>query len=92
MQYVYPAVLYPEENGAYSVIFPDVTGCVTQGADLAEAIYEAQDALDFWLDYLEDTQKPIPAASDIRTLKLEANQIATLILADTEKWRQNERR
>ena len=89
MQYVYPAVLHAEANGEYSALFPDLKGCVTQGKDLPETLYEAQDALNFWLEFLEDEGLVIPAPSDIRTLKLEENQIATLILADTKKRRLN---
>ena len=84
MKYVYPAMLYPEENGAYSVLFPDLKGCVTQGKDLPDALFEAQDALKYWLNFLEDEGLAIPVASDIRTLKVEGNQIATLILTDTK--------
>ena len=84
MKYVYPAMLYPEENGEYSVLFPDLKGCVTQGKDLPDALFEAQDALNYWLHFLKDEGLAIPAASDIRTLKLEENQIATLILTDTK--------
>lgn len=89
MRYVFPAVFYPEENGEYSVLFPDLKGCVTQGQDLPDALFEAQDALNYWLRFLADEGKQIPASSDIRTLKLEENQLATLVLADTENWRQN---
>lgn len=87
MKYVYPAVFYPEEEGAYSVLFPDLKGCVTQGDDLYDALFQAQDALNFWLDYLEDTGKKIPTASDIRTIALEGEQFVTLIRADTDAWR-----
>ncbi|MBP3804381.1 MAG: type II toxin-antitoxin system HicB family antitoxin, partial [Oribacterium sp.] len=48
-RYVYPAIFTKEENGLYSVDFPDIKGCVTCGDDLADALYMAQDVLAFTL-------------------------------------------
>ena len=92
MKYIYPAVLTEIKGEGYGVEFPDLKGCVDEGDTLFDAMKLAQDGLNDWLMFLEDTGKEIPASSDIRTLKLEENQIATLILADTESWRKNARR
>ena len=43
-KYVYPAVFYAETEGGYSVIFPDIDGCYTQGETMAEALEAAEDA------------------------------------------------
>lgn len=91
MKYVYPAVLTRIEGEGYGVEFPDLKGCADEGEDLISAMELAQDGLNDWLMFLEDTKQEIPPSSDIRTLQLEENQIATLILADTESWRANER-
>ena len=45
MQYAYPCVLNPEEGGGFYVVFPDVRGALTSGADEAEALEMAEDAL-----------------------------------------------
>ncbi len=37
-KYVYPAIFVPEENGMYSVFFPNIEGCTTCGNDLSHAI------------------------------------------------------
>ena len=87
MKYVYPAMFYPEEDGEFSVLFPDLKGCVTQGDNLYDALFQAQDALNFWLDYLEDTGKEIPVASDLKTIETQGNQFVSLIRADTDAWR-----
>jgi len=92
LKYVYPAVLTEIKGEGYGVEFPDLKGCVDEGDDLISATQLAQDGLNDWLMFLEDTGKTIPVASDIRSLKLEENQIATLVLADTESWRKNEGR
>lgn len=65
MRLVYPIILIPfdDNSGGYTVEVPDLPGCVTQGDDLADALYMAEDAASGWvLDELEDG-KPAPKAS-----------------------------
>ena len=63
-EYVYPAIFHPNsDDGSYTVIFPDLDGCITEGKTLGNAIYMAQDALRQWIDYLADKSLPIPEAS-----------------------------
>lgn len=45
MRYAYPCVLTPEENGGYSVSFPDVPEALTCGDDRSESLTLAEDAL-----------------------------------------------
>lgn len=56
MKLIYPAIFYPfEEGNGYTVIVPDLPGCVTEGDTLAEAILMGTDAASGWvLDELED--------------------------------------
>ena len=63
---LYPACFYPcEEQEGYTVVVPDLPGCVTQGKSLIDAIGMAVDAASGWvLDEMEDG-KPIPPASKI---------------------------
>lgn len=44
MNYIYPAVFYPEDGGKYSVIFPDLNDLATYGDSLADAFAMAQEA------------------------------------------------
>lgn len=60
--YVYPAVFCPEETG-FSVLFPDLRGCRSQGENIEEASLMAQEALGLYLEYLSDEGKYIPAPS-----------------------------
>lgn len=67
MKLIYPACFYPCEEGGYTVIFPDLPGCVTEGNDLRDAIDMAIDAASGWLLYLvEEEHGPIPKASNIK--------------------------
>ena len=87
-KYIYPAIFETEDEGGYSVSFPDVEGCFTCGDTLEEALAMAKDALSLMLVDIEDEKKEIPEVSDIRRLRLKKNEFATLISADTMLYRQ----
>lgn len=86
MKYVYPAIFHPEEEGGYSVFFPDLPGCFTQGETMADAIDMAEDALSLMLWHMEKQKKSIPAAQDARGVKAEAGEYVTLVKADTTEY------
>ena len=62
MRYAYPCVLTPEENGGFSVSFPNVPEALTCGDDRAEALAMAEDALAVALGaYVRDREDiPLP--------------------------------
>lgn len=64
-KYTYPAIFSvdDEDKKAYTVVFPDLLGCVTEGHSLEEAIYMAKDALAGYLLTSEEDGDEIPAAS-----------------------------
>jgi len=41
-------------DGSYTVTYPDLPGCTSEGKSLENALYMAQDALCVWLGYLLD--------------------------------------
>ena len=84
MKYVYPAILY-SDDGKIGVTVPDLPGCHTFGDDLADALFNAKDAVEMWLWSAEGDGTPIPAASD--TLPLEEGETLTLVAADTDEYR-----
>lgn len=59
----YPAVLEPAEDGAYSVYFPDLPGCISYGKDFETALSEAQDALGLHIYGMEKDGESVPAPS-----------------------------
>lgn len=69
MKLLYPAIFYPcEESSGYTVIVPDLQGCVSEGSNLADAIIMATDAASGWiLDELEDGN-PVPKASTLNEI------------------------
>lgn len=86
-KYVYPAVLTPENNGQYSVYFPDLEGCYTCGDDLADALFMAKDALAFTLYEYEADGRTIPDPSDPSTIKMEADEFINYVACDTLEYR-----
>ena len=66
----YPFEIRPlskEEGGGYSIHFPDLPGCWSDGATPEEAIENGRDALRSWLavaeEFGDDTPKPFAAVS-----------------------------
>ena len=85
MQYVYPAILYPDD-GSVSIKVPDLPGCFTFGRNKAEALLMAKDAVEMWLWDAENNHELIPSASE--SLTVEQGEEFTLIAADTDGYRQ----
>ncbi len=87
MKLSYPICLYPNDSG-YTVIIPDLNGCVTEGKDFADAIYMATDAASLWvLDELEEGRKP-PKASDPSQIKADEYEggIVSVVMLDMDAY------
>lgn len=88
MKLIYPAVFYPFESGTggYTVEFPDLPGCVTEGRNLQEAYEMAEDAASGWiLDELEEGNE-VPAASAYEDIKPEEGGQVNIVLLDMDKY------
>ena len=79
LKYVYPALFEKEEDGQYSVSFPDLNGAYTCGCNLSEAMYMAEDCLGIVLYGMEEDKERFPQPSDIANFKNTKNKFATLI-------------
>lgn len=59
----YPISIYPEDEG-YTVIIPDLPGCITQGETLEEAIESINEARELWIETVyTSAKKDIPLPS-----------------------------
>ena len=85
MKLVYPAVFRPcEGKEGYTVVVPDLPGCVTEGDTLADAILMAEDAASGWvLDELEDGNTA-PTASQIEDIHKEQGEFVNLLVLDMD--------
>lgn len=86
-KYIFPAIFTPEDEGGYSILFPDIKGCYTCGDTLEDGLNMADDALSLILVNLEDENKVIPKPSAINELNMTGDEFATLISVDTEVYR-----
>ena len=85
-KYAYPAILKAEKSG-YSVSFPDISGCFTQGDSLEEAKDNAKDALCLMLYDTEEKEEYIPEASNFEKIKARERDIVSLINCDTIEYK-----
>ena len=75
----YPAIFTPEDDGGFSVSFPDIEGCFTQGETIEEAYEMAFDALGLALSFLEDEKRVIPLPSAPNKISLNENEFVVII-------------
>ena len=88
MKYIYNAVISPLEGEAYyEARVPDISGCVTGGADISEAIDMITDAAAGCLVVAEDNSLPISAPTPQSALSVPDGGIVTVIKIDTIAYR-----
>lgn len=87
MKLVYPAIFTPcIEKEGYTVVVPDLPGCVSEGSTLAEAIEMGSDAASGWiLGELEDGNT-IPSASDFYSIKHDPDSFINLLVLDIDSY------
>ena len=62
----YPFAMSPlseEEGGGYLIEFPDLPGCMSDGATPEEALHNGADAVRCWIEAMREAGRPIPAPS-----------------------------
>ena len=66
MKLAYPAFFIPFDDGddGYTVEFPDLKGCVTEGSSMADALFMAEDAASGWILTMLEEGETIPKASN----------------------------
>lgn len=86
-EYVYPAIFHPNEDGSFTITYPDLPGCISEGKSLGNAMYMAQSALTQWIEYLTDRKQEIPLASSLDSLDAAPGEFVNLIRADIKDGR-----
>ena len=86
-EYVYPAIFHSNDDGSYTITFPDLAGCISEGKTLGNAMYMAQAALTQWIEYLTDKKQDIPNASNMKDVNTAADEFVSLIRADVKDGR-----
>lgn len=86
-EYVYPAIFHSNEDGSFTITYPDLPGCISEGKSLGNAMYMAQSALTEWIEYLTDKKQNIPSASDLKDVQAAPEEFVNLIRADVKDGR-----
>lgn len=86
-KYVYPAIFTPEEDGSFSINFPDLESCYTCGDDLVDGLEMAEDALALVLYGYEKEHREIPAPSAREDITVETNEFVNYVSCDTMQYR-----
>ena len=87
MEYVYPAIFHKNEDESYTIIYPDLPGCISEGKNLGNAMYMALSALAQWIRYLADKKQEIPQASLVEDIKTSSGEFVNLICAEVQDGR-----
>ncbi len=87
MKIIYPAILTPcEKKEGYTIVIPDLKGCVSEGDTLEEAIAMGTDAAcGYIISEIEDGND-LPKPTKQNKLKLKKNELTSLVICDTDAY------
>jgi len=85
--YYYPAIFTAEDIG-FSVSFPDLPGCFTEGDTLEEAYKMAASAIGLYTQ-TENGNFEFPTASSPKDIELDKNEFLVLIKFDLVEYLKN---
>ncbi|MBQ7818619.1 MAG: type II toxin-antitoxin system HicB family antitoxin [Bacteroidales bacterium] len=87
MKLVYQAVFYKCKEGGYTVEFPDLPGCTTQGDDIADALDMAEYAASGWLlSTIEDGGVVPKSTTNMHLSSFDGAEFINLVMVDLEKY------
>ena len=87
MNYIYPAIFYPEDDGRYSVIFPDLNELATFGDTLADAFAMANEACGQYLFNSLREEEPLPEPTPLdQVAKDEPNSFVNIVCVDLDEF------
>jgi antitoxin HicB len=64
MQRTYKILMHKEPEGSYTVSVPALPGCLTYGDTVEHAIQMAQEAIELYIEELQERGEEIPDDSD----------------------------
>jgi predicted RNase H-like HicB family nuclease len=67
----YKILLREEPEGGFTVFVPSLEGCITYGKDLEEAKTMAKEAIELYVESLQQDGIPIPANKNLLEMNLE---------------------
>lgn len=88
-QYMFPAIFDENDGEGFTVTFPDLPGCITEGDTEQDAFTNATEALELHLWGMERDHDEIPAPSSIRAVATAPGQVVVLIHANMRLMRRH---
>ncbi len=89
--YMFPAIFEDNDGDGFTVTFPDLPGCITEGDTEQQAYANAVEALELHLWGMERDHEKIPEPSSIREVTAEHGQVVVLIRANMHLMRRHMR-
>ena len=78
-RYIFPAIFELGERKGYTVYFPDLPGCITEGDDIEEALHMAKEALELHLYSMEEDEDNIPEPTLPEKINVPGKSFVSLI-------------
>lgn len=75
----YTAIMHPEEDGGYSVWLHDISGCISEGDTLPEAVENIKDALGLYYEEAEEGNLVLPVPSAPDKVPLEQGEFVVVV-------------
>jgi predicted RNase H-like HicB family nuclease len=73
--YTYKILLHREPEGGFTVTVPILPGCITYGEDVDEAISMAKEAIELYIEALQERGEAIPDNSDTLEYSLQLKAV-----------------
>lgn len=84
MRYVYPAIFTSEfvakRGQVYTIVFPDILGCITEGESIPDAIEMAREALAGCINSMQQRNEKIPTPSSLESVHCEGGFVSLVDL------------
>jgi len=66
--YKYNIILEPAKEGGFTVFVPSLTGCITEGDSFEEAVNNAKEAIELYLESLAEHHENIPIEDEAQVM------------------------
>jgi len=86
---LYPAVFRKDEDGSFWVEFPDLPGCLTDGATLDLAMKNAEEVLGVFIATRMEDGLAIAAPSAISNVEAPNDGFTTYVVTEVDSYRRN---
>ncbi len=67
----FKVVLEPNEHGGYTVHVPILPGCISEGDSKSEALTNIKEAIELYIESLEEDGEPIPSEDSVEEAVIE---------------------